>query len=98
MSEIERIFREHHGRAIAVLIRAFGDIDLAEDAVSDAFATAVQLWPTAGLPERPEGWMISTARDRAFERPAPVAKRNELNAQAAMSPPRDEIPERGVLR
>ncbi len=98
MSEIERIFREHHGRAIAVLIRAFGDIDLAEDAVSDAFATAVQLWPTAGLPARPEGWIITTARNRAIDRLRREANRSELNAQAVMSTSSDEIPEESALQ
>ncbi len=62
VAEIERVFREEHGRAVAVLIRAFGDIDIAEEAVQDAFATAVQRWPSAGLPPRPAGWIIATAR------------------------------------
>ena len=44
-AEIERVFREHHGRAVAVLIRLLGDIDAAEEAVQDAFLTAVQRWP-----------------------------------------------------
>jgi RNA polymerase sigma-70 factor, ECF subfamily len=49
-SEIERVFREEHGRAVAVLVRVFGDIDVAEEAVQDAFTTAVARWPSTGLP------------------------------------------------
>lgn len=49
-AEIERVFREEHGRAVAVLVRSFGDIDVAEEAVQDAFTVAVQRWPPAGLP------------------------------------------------
>jgi len=49
-SEIEGVFREHYGRAVAVLVGDFGDIDLAEEAVQDAFAAAVQRWPAAGPP------------------------------------------------
>jgi RNA polymerase sigma-70 factor (ECF subfamily) len=51
--DIDRIFRKEYGRAVAVLVRVFGDIDVAEDAVQDAFATAVQRWPVDGMPPRP---------------------------------------------
>ncbi|HEX3211500.1 MAG TPA: sigma factor, partial [Actinomycetota bacterium] len=63
--EIERVFRQEHGRAVASLVRVFGDIDVAEEAVQDAFAAAVQRWPSAGLPPSPAGWIITTARNRA---------------------------------
>ncbi len=54
--EIERVFREQYGRAVAVLVRVFGDIDLAEEAVQDAFTTAVASWPDVGyLRPRPAG-------------------------------------------
>lgn len=49
-SEIERVFRKEYGRAVAVLIRVFGDVDVAEDAVQEAFTAAVQRWPSTGLP------------------------------------------------
>lgn len=52
-AEIERVFRDEYGRAVAVLISAFGDIDLAEEAVQDAFAAAVRRWPASGLPPSP---------------------------------------------
>src|SRR5262249_34231801 len=67
-ADIERVFREQYGRAIAVLVRAFGDIDLAEDAVADAFTAAVQRWPTEGAPPSPAGWIIKAARNRAIDR------------------------------
>src|SRR3954454_17114761 len=65
---IERVFREEYGRAVAVLVRIFGDIDVAEEVVQDAFATAVQRWPAAGIPPSPAGWIITTARNRAIDR------------------------------
>ncbi|MGZ6392036.1 MAG: sigma factor, partial [Ktedonobacterales bacterium] len=64
--EIARIFRAEYGRAVAVLVRVFGDIDIAEEAVQDAFTAAVQRWPSAGLPPSPAGWIITTARNRAI--------------------------------
>ena len=82
-SEIERVFREEYGRAVAVLIRGFGDIGAAEDAVQDAFATAVQLWPQQGLPPNPAGWIITTARNRAIDRFRREASRQERHEQGA---------------
>ena len=70
-SAIERVFREEHGRAVAVLVRQFGDIDLAEEAVQDAFTVAIERWPSAGVPPSPAGWIITTARNRAIDRAAP---------------------------
>ena len=66
--DIARVFRQEHGRAVAVLVRRFGDIDLAEEAVQDAFAEAVRRWPARGLPPSPAGWIITTARNRAIDR------------------------------
>ena len=54
-TDIERVFRAEYGRAVSVLVRAFGDIDLAEDAVQDAFTEAVRRWPGAGIPPSPAG-------------------------------------------
>ena len=67
-SEIERLFRAEHGRAIAILVRSFGDIDLAEEAVQDAFAAAMERWPDAGLPPSPVGWIVTTAKNKAMNR------------------------------
>jgi hypothetical protein len=58
-SEIERVFREQYGRAVAVLVRVCGDINLAEECVQDAFTVAVQRWPASGLPPSPAGWIIT---------------------------------------
>jgi RNA polymerase sigma-70 factor (ECF subfamily) len=81
--DIERVFRQEHGRAVAVLVRSFGDIDLAEEAVQDAFAEAVRRWPQHGLPPSPAGWIITTARNRAIDRLRREAGRAERYAQAA---------------
>jgi RNA polymerase sigma-70 factor (ECF subfamily) len=92
-SQIERIFREEYGRAVAVLVRVCGDIDLAEEAVQDAFATALQRWPAAGLPPSPAGWIITTARNRAIDRLRREASRDSRHAEAArLHPPDDQAP------
>ena len=88
--DIARVFRREHGRAVAVLVRRFGDIDLAEEAVQDAFAEAVRRWPVHGLPPSPEGWIITTARNRAIDRLRRESDRTERHAQAARLRVRDE--------
>ncbi|HUP31422.1 MAG TPA: RNA polymerase sigma factor [Gaiellaceae bacterium] len=65
---IGRVFREEWGRAVATLTRVLGDMQLAEDAVQDAFATAVERWPRDGAPTAPGAWIITTARNRAIDR------------------------------
>jgi RNA polymerase sigma-70 factor (ECF subfamily) len=80
--EIERIFRREYGRAVSVLIRAFGDIDLAEDGVQDAFTVAAVRWPEDGLPPSPAGWIITTARRRILDRLRREASREDRHAQA----------------
>ncbi len=92
-SEIERVFREEYGRAVAVLVRVFRDIDVAEEAVQDAFTTAAQAWPTSGLPPSPAGWIITTARHRAIDRVRREASRDDRNAQATLLNAHDEPPE-----
>lgn len=67
-SVVARVFRESSGRAVATLVRVFGDIDLAEDAVQEAFAVAVERWPSDGLPPNPGGWIVTTARNKALDR------------------------------
>ncbi|PSL05179.1 RNA polymerase ECF family sigma subunit [Haloactinopolyspora alba] len=83
-SEIERVFRAEHARAVAVLVRTFGDIDIAEESVQDAFATAVRRWPADGLPPSPSGWIITTARNRAIDRLRRESTRADRHAQAAL--------------
>jgi RNA polymerase sigma-70 factor, ECF subfamily len=67
MDDVERAFREAHGQAVATLTRIFGDIALAEDAVQDAFVTALDRWPSTGVPDNPAGWIVTTARNRAVD-------------------------------
>jgi RNA polymerase sigma-70 factor (ECF subfamily) len=66
--EVERVFREEWGRAVGILTRVLGDLELAEDAVQDAFATALERWPREGLPHTPGAWVVTTARNRAIDR------------------------------
>jgi RNA polymerase sigma-70 factor (ECF subfamily) len=82
-SEIESVFRAEYGRAVAVLVRTFGDIDLAEEAIQDAFAEAVERWPSTGLPPSPAGWIITTARNRGINRLRRESSRADRHAEAA---------------
>src|SRR5688572_27399363 len=97
ISEIERVFREEYGRAVAVLVRVFGDIDVAEEAVQDAFTAAVQRWPSAGLPPSPAGWIITTARNRAIDRLRREASREDRHAQAALLHAGREVAEESAV-
>jgi RNA polymerase sigma-70 factor, ECF subfamily len=96
-SEIDRVFREESGRAVAVLVRVFGDIDIAEEAVQDAFVAATRRWPSTGLPPSPAGWIITTARNRAIDRLRREASRQDRHAQAALLHARDEPVEEGAV-
>ncbi len=78
------MFRDEYGRAVAVLVRHFGNIDVAEEAVQDAFTVAVERWPSAGLPPSPAGWIITTARHRAIDRLRRESSREDRHAQAAL--------------
>jgi RNA polymerase sigma-70 factor, ECF subfamily len=82
--EIEHVFREQYARAVAVLARVFGDLDIAEDAVQDAFSTAAARWPERGMPPAPAGWIITTARNRAIDRLRRESSRDDRHAQAAL--------------
>jgi RNA polymerase sigma-70 factor (ECF subfamily) len=97
-SEIERVFREQYGRAVAVLVRVLGDIDLAEEAVQDAFTTAVASWPDSGLPPVPAGWIITTARNRAIDRLRRESSRDDRQAQAMLMQARHEPPEEAPVQ
>ena len=88
--EIERVFRAEYGRAVAVLVRVLGDIDLAEEAVQDVFTEAVRRWPAAGLPPSPAAWIITTARNRAIDRLRREATRDARHAQATLLHSPDE--------
>ncbi|HEY8717377.1 RNA polymerase sigma factor [Pengzhenrongella sp.] len=97
-AEIDRVFRAEYGRAVAVLARVFGDLDTAEDAVQDAFTSAVQRWPVDGLPPSPAGWIITTARNRAIDRLRRESSRADRHAQAALLQARGEPHEEGAVR
>ena len=94
---IEQTFRREFGRAVATLVRLFGDIDLAEEAVQEAFVVAARRWPTAGVPANPGGWIVTTARNRAIDRFRREASRPDRHAQAALVHHRDEPPEVGPV-
>jgi RNA polymerase sigma-70 factor (ECF subfamily) len=65
---VEQVFREERARVLAALVHSLGDFELAEDALQEAFAVALQRWPTAGTPERPAAWLVTVARNRAIDR------------------------------
>ncbi len=79
---IEEIFRAEHGRILATLIRLLGDMDVAEEALQEAFATALEQWPVAGPPTNPASWLVSTARHKAIDR---------LRRRARLARKQDEI-------
>jgi RNA polymerase sigma-70 factor (ECF subfamily) len=82
--QITEIVRAEHGRVVATLIRRLGDIDLAEDAVSEALVTALERWPVDGIPPNPGGWLTTTAGNKAIDRIRREAKRDAKYAEAAM--------------
>ena len=87
---VEQTFRREFGRAVATLVRLLGDIDLAEEAVQEAFLVALQRWSTGGIPPNPGGWIVSTARNRAIDRLRRESTRDHRHAQAAIVHARDE--------
>ena len=92
-TDLERIFREESGRVVATLVRLFGDIDIAEETVQEAFLVASERWPATGLPPNPGGWITTTARNRAIDRLRREATRHDRHAQAALLDERAEASE-----
>jgi RNA polymerase sigma-70 factor (ECF subfamily) len=92
-AEVGGVFRREYGRAVASLVRVFGNLDVAEEAVQDAFAVAVERWPGDGLPPSPAGWIITTARRRAIDR----LRREAVLARRPPPPEPDEPPEESVV-
>jgi RNA polymerase sigma-70 factor (ECF subfamily) len=84
VAAVERAYRESSGRAVATLVRLFGDIDLAEEAVQEAFAVAAERWPATGVPPNPGGWIVTTARNKALDRLRRESSRYGREAQAAL--------------
>jgi RNA polymerase sigma-70 factor, ECF subfamily len=93
IDDIARAYRDERARCIAILGRVFGDLDLAEDAVQDAFAVAVQRWPRDGTPANPGAWIVATARNRAIDRirrEQTLTRKTELLARAEQIPDDEE--------
>jgi RNA polymerase sigma-70 factor, ECF subfamily len=91
-AEVGRIFREESGRSLAALIRAFGDIDVAEDAVQEAFVVALGRWPRDGVPPNPGGWITTTARNHAIDRLRRESRGRELLSDVAVLSPGSDDP------
>jgi RNA polymerase sigma-70 factor (ECF subfamily) len=87
-AEISRVFAEEYGRCVATLTRALGDIDLAEEAVQDAFTVALTRWPADGVPPNPGGWIVTTARRRALDR----LRRDAVGRDKEVRAAREEVP------
>jgi RNA polymerase sigma-70 factor (ECF subfamily) len=87
--EIDKVFRDAAGRALATLIRLVGDFDLAEDALQDAIATALQRWPSAGLPSNPRAWLVNVGRNKAIDR---------IRRQAALRDKQDALLHEALLQ
>jgi RNA polymerase sigma-70 factor (ECF subfamily) len=82
-AEIAQVFRAEHGRVVATLARRFGDLDMAEDATSEALLVAVERWPREGLPPNPGAWLTTVAANKALDRLRREAKRDKKYAEAA---------------
>jgi RNA polymerase sigma-70 factor (ECF subfamily) len=96
-SHVEAVFRAESGRAVASLVRFLGDIDLAEEAVQDAFVVALQRWPETGLPPSPAGWIITTARNRGIDHIRRESTRDDRQAEAVRMQAPDEPEEVGPV-
>jgi RNA polymerase sigma-70 factor, ECF subfamily len=90
---IERAYRESSGRAVATLVRFFGDIDLPEEAVQEAFVVATERWPATGVPPNPGGWIVTTARNKAVDRLRRESSRFGRETQATLMQAGGEPPE-----
>ena len=88
--DVARIFREESGRVVAHLVRRFGDISLAEEAVQDAFVRAAERWPVDGIPPNPGGWITTTARNRALDIVRRESTRSQRYAAAHAGAPTTE--------
>jgi RNA polymerase sigma-70 factor (ECF subfamily) len=97
-TDVERVFRQDYGRAVATLARQFGDVGLAEEAVQDAFEVALATWSRAGVPPSPTGWIVTTARHRAIDRLRRDAMRDDRHAQAAVLHAGEEPAEVGAVQ
>jgi len=97
VNEVERVFRDAYGQAVATLVRIFGDITLAEDAVQDAFVVAADRWRSNGIPPNPAGWVVTTARNRAIDQLRRVGRGRELVEQLSAAGTQPAPPDIEVL-
>jgi RNA polymerase sigma-70 factor (ECF subfamily) len=95
--QVDRVFRQESGKAVATLVRLCGDIGVAEEAVQDAFLAAMEKWPATGVPPSPAGWIITTARNRAIDRFRRESTREARHAEAAWLADGDDAVEVGPV-
>jgi RNA polymerase sigma-70 factor (ECF subfamily) len=88
--EIAEVFQRESGRAVATLVRRFGDIDVAEEAVQEAFVEAIRRWPSRGIPPSPAGWIVITAKNRAIDRLRRESQRDNKQSEAMRLGEHDE--------
>ena len=92
---LEAVYRSESGRILATLVRLLGDLDLAEEAMHEAFAAALDSWPRTGVPDKPRPWLISTARFKAIDGIRRRARFDAAPGDLALSvaAPIDEAPQ-----
>jgi RNA polymerase sigma-70 factor (ECF subfamily) len=98
LSDLERVFREEHGQVVATLTRLFGDLDIAEEAVQEAFLVAAAKWPETGLPPNPGGWIVTTARNKALDRLRRESSRHDRQVESTRLHERDAPEDTGPVR
>ena len=98
-SQVERVFRECSGRAVATLARRFRDLGLAEEMVQEAFVQALAHWPSEGIPPSPQGWIITTAIRRALDRKRRESTRDQRHreSQELYGPDEPHDPDEGPV-
>jgi len=94
---IARVHRAEWARVVAALVRRFGDLDIAEEAAAEAFATAVERWPADGVPPNPGGWLTTTANRKAIDRIRRENKRDDKHRQAQVLYGDDLLQSLGVV-
>jgi RNA polymerase sigma-70 factor (ECF subfamily) len=94
---VTRAHREEWARMVATLARRFGDLDLAEEAAAEAFATAVQRWPADGIPPNPGAWLTTTAKRKAIDRIRRESQRDDKHRQAQLIRDDDPLPTQGPI-
>ena len=90
---VESIYRSESRRVLATLIRLLGDFDLAEEALHDAFAAAVERWPSGGVPTNPRAWLVSTGRFKAIDRIRRTARAEQLIEPSDLAVSQPELDE-----